>query len=157
MPEAPEDPEAPEGGVFELIKNRINVDGVSQAFGIVMDEVSAGHARAHMDMPPHGANFLGIPHGAVIYALADQVFAAASNSHDRISVALQISINYTRMVDYGERVVAEAREIHSTRRTGVYEMRVTTEAGDLVAAMQGTVYRKDQALADFLASREKNE
>ncbi|MHA1732925.1 MAG: PaaI family thioesterase [Promethearchaeota archaeon] len=150
---APEDSPGGNARLYEHIARRINEDGISKAFGIVMEEVREGYARARMTLKRETcANFLGVPHGAALYALADQCFAAASNSHGTASVALQISVNYLRMVDYGEELVAEGKEVHSTRRTGLYHMDVENAKGDLVAQMQGTVYRLGKSIGEFLSA-----
>ncbi len=140
--------------IYQTIKERINQDGISKAFGIVMEEVREGYARARMTLRKACGNFIGVPHGAVIFALADQIFAAASNSHGVASVALQISINYMKMVDFGEVLVAEGNEIHSTRGTGITHITVKNEKGELVAHMEGTVYRLRKPLMDFIKANE---
>ncbi|GAB4308584.1 MAG: hydroxyphenylacetyl-CoA thioesterase PaaI [Promethearchaeota archaeon] len=136
-------------GSNEQVRQRVNADGISRHFGIVVEEVRDGYARAKMSVPTHGDNFLGVPHGATIFALADQAFAAASNSRGLASVALQVSVNFTRMPAFGEELVAEANEVHTTRRTGVYHVAVRGTGGELVAHLQGTVFRTSKKLSEF--------
>jgi acyl-CoA thioesterase len=53
----------------------------------------AGHGRAQakMTLQPHHCNALGTVHGGAIFTLADFAFAAASNSHGTVAVALPIA------------------------------------------------------------------
>jgi acyl-CoA thioesterase len=93
-------------------------------------------------------NFHGIPHGGVIFSLADAAFAAAGNSYGQTAVALNVNISFLSAAPVGARLYAEATEESLGRRTALYRMAVTTDDGTLVALCHGTVYRKSQAFVD---------
>jgi acyl-CoA thioesterase len=121
-------------------------DPFARFLGIELLEVSEGYARASLVIQNHMLNFHGIPHGGVVFSLADAAFAAASNSHGQISVALTVDIHYIAVASPGAQLYAEATEEHLGRRTALYRLAVTAEDGTLIALCHGTVYRKDQLL-----------
>ena len=63
-------------------------------------------------------------HGGVIFALADAVFAAASNSREVVSVATHVSIDFLRAPRAGEELTATCRENLLARKVGHYAMEV---------------------------------
>ncbi len=80
-------------------------------------------------------------HGGMIFALADVVLGAASNSHGRVAVAIQATISYIKAISEGV-LTAETEELSRDSVLGLYNVRVTNDAGDLVAVFQGRVYLK---------------
>ncbi len=103
--------------------------------------VSPGYARARMTVRPHHANAAGIIQGGAIFTLADYAFAAASNAHGTLAVAINANITFMKALSAGT-LVAEARELAKNFKLGTYTVEVKDEAGDLVALFQGMVYRK---------------
>jgi acyl-CoA thioesterase len=116
-------------------------DHASQALGIVLEDARPGYARATLTVGPTMVNGHAIAHGGVTFTLADSTFAFACNSRNEPNVALQASISYIAAAKLGERLIAEAREQSSRGRTGVYDIRVTRDDGELVALFRGTCYR----------------
>jgi acyl-CoA thioesterase len=86
-------------------------------------------------------NFQGYPHGGVIFTLADVAFGAACNSHGETAVALSVTIDFLAAVTPEATLVAEASEVKQGRRAGFYEVRVTTEDGQVVAAAHCVAHR----------------
>ena len=80
-------------------------------------------------------------HGGVLFSAADSAFAFACNSHGIITVALDVSITYTRPCVEGDVLVVEAKEIHLGNKTGLYDIRTTNAKGELVCMFKGTAYR----------------
>jgi acyl-CoA thioesterase len=103
--------------------------------------VSPGSARARMALHPHHWNGLGTVMGGAIFTLADYAFAAASNSHGTIAVAINVSISFLKAAKTGT-LWAEARELSRNFKLASYTVEVKDDAGDLVAVFQGMVYRK---------------
>lgn len=132
---------------LDTIAQQMREDPFACSLGIELLEVREGYAKAALTIQEHMLNFHGIPHGGVIFSLADAAFAAASNSHGQVAVALNVNINFLAAVSPGARLTAEATEEHLGRRTGLYRLAVTAEDGALVALAHGTVYRKDQPLS----------
>ncbi len=116
-------------------------DRFAAAAGIELVEVTEGRARAEMVVGPSHLNGVDVVQGGALFTLADFAFAAACNSHDRVAVAIDVSISFVKGVSSG-RLVAEAREEALTERLSTCLVRVTDAAGDLVALFKGTAYRK---------------
>jgi acyl-CoA thioesterase len=91
-------------------------------------------------------NMFGIAHGGALFALIDEAFETASNSHGTVAVALSMMVNYIAPAAVGSKLTAEAREFSRTRRTANYDIRVHDEQGQLIASCQALVYRKGIAL-----------
>jgi acyl-CoA thioesterase len=91
-------------------------------------------------------NILGMTHGGALFALIDEAFQTASNSHGTVAVALSMTVNYIAPPMEGCRLTAEAKEISRTRKTANYDIKVRDEQGHLIASCQALVYRKGIAL-----------
>ena len=107
-------------------------DQASQGLGMEIVDIKAGHATLAMTIQPHMVNGHGIAHGGFIFTLADSAFAFACNSRNERTVAAQGAITFIRPGKLGDRLVAEAREVSRSGRSGIYDVRVT--AGDVVIA-----------------------
>ena len=116
-------------------------DRFADHVGIELLGVSEGSARAKMEIKDHHLNAVNIVHGAAIFALADLVFAMASNSHGNVAVAVNVSISFLKAASSGT-LFAEATEISRNAKLASYTIRVTDESDDLIAIFQGMVYRK---------------
>ena len=80
-----------------------------------------------------------------VFALADLVFAVASNSHGSIAMGINVSISYLKAVQKGV-LFAEAIEVSINPKLATYTINVTDASNDLVAIFQGMVYRKKDAI-----------
>jgi acyl-CoA thioesterase len=109
--------------------------------GITLEAVEAGHARARLRIRPEHLNGVGIVQGGAVFTLADFAFAAAANSTGSVAVAIDVSISFLKAVTGGE-LVAEATEEAASGRISTSLVRVTDDAGALVAIFKGTAYRK---------------
>jgi len=120
-------------------------DHFARLCGIELLSVAPGHAVAQMQIRPDHLNAVGIVQGGAIFTLADLVFAAASNSHGRMAVSINVSITYMKATSAGT-LRAEARELSANSKLGSYTVNVTDDHGELIAVFQGLTFRKDQAL-----------
>jgi acyl-CoA thioesterase len=107
-------------------------DDASQGLGMEIVDVRSGEATLTMTVQPHMVNGQRIAHGGFIFLLADSAFAFACNSHNLRAVAAQCDIAFIRPGKLGDRLVATAREISRSGRSGIYDVRVTV--GDIVIA-----------------------
>jgi acyl-CoA thioesterase len=107
-------------------------DDASQGLGMEIVEVRPGQATLAMTVMPHMVNGQRIAHGGFIFLLADSAFAFACNSHNERAVAAQCNITFIKPGKLGDRLVATAREISRSGRSGIYDVRVTV--GDTVVA-----------------------
>ena len=120
-------------------------DQLAKHLGIELIEVTEGGAVAEMEIRPFHLNGVGTVHGGTLFSLADFVFAAASNSHGRVSVAINVSISFVKAATTG-RLRAEGRETSLGPKISTYDIVVTDHAGDQVALFQGMAYRKRDTL-----------
>ncbi len=125
-------------------------DSFAGHLGIEILEYETGRASAKMQITSHHLNSAGILHGGATFALADTVFAIASNSHGTLAVAINASISYFKALRKGV-VFAEAEEISVNPKLATYLIRVRDEEGEDIALFQGTVYRKKERLSDLPA------
>ena len=107
-------------------------DDASKGLGMEIVEIKPGQATLTMTVKPEMVNGQRIAHGGFIFTLADSAFAFACNTHNERTVAAQGNISFIRPGKLGDRLVATAREISRSGRSGIYDVRVT--AGDAVIA-----------------------
>jgi acyl-CoA thioesterase len=107
-------------------------DDASRGLGMKIVEIKPGQATLTMTVEPHMVNGQRIAHGGFIFALADSAFAFACNSHNERAVAAQGNITFIRPAKLGDVLVATAREISRSGRSGIYDVRVTV--GDAAIA-----------------------
>ncbi|MFA4909423.1 MAG: hotdog fold thioesterase [Desulfobacteria bacterium] len=132
--------------VLEVLSGKIQNDPYARFLGIELIEINTGYSKLRMPLKGCMHNFVGIAHGGAIFSLADHAFAAASNSHGTLAVALNMSITYISAPSEGSVLVAEAKEISLTPRTALYRIDVSTEDNKLIASCQGIVYRKKNSI-----------
>ncbi|MET0102660.1 MAG: hydroxyphenylacetyl-CoA thioesterase PaaI [Sedimenticola sp.] len=125
-------------------------DRYAQMLGMQLEAVEEGYARVGMTVTDEMLNSVGITHGGVTFGIADFAFAVASNSHGSVAVALTAQISYPAASKTGDRLVAEAREENKTGRTGLYTVEVRTGENKLVGLFTGTVFRRSDAIADWM-------
>ena len=117
-------------------------DALANHLGIQLLEAKPGYARATMKVRPELLNGAGVTHGGAIFCLADIVFAAASNAHGPLALALNVNISFLQTTTEGTILTAIAREDNLTRKTGLYRIEVMDEDGKLVAVAEGLAYRR---------------
>lgn len=127
---------------YEQICEKLKQDPFARFLGITLVEVEAGSATAELEVTEDMLNAHGTTHGAVIFALADFVFAVACNSYGKTSVALSMNIGYLAASQKGTRLRATAVEENRTSRTSWYRIRVENEQGP-VAILDALAYRKN--------------
>ncbi|WP_096180983.1 hotdog fold thioesterase [Effusibacillus lacus] len=128
---------------YEQICEKVKQDPFGRFLGIKLVEVGAGTATAELDVTADMLNAHGTTHGAVVFALADFVFAVASNSYGKTSVALSMNIGYLAASYEGTRLRATAVEESRTNRTSWYRIRVESDQGT-VAILDALAYRKNE-------------
>jgi acyl-CoA thioesterase len=111
-------------------------DDASQGLGMEILDVKAGQASLAMTVKPHMVNGHGIAHGGFIFLLADSTFAFACNSRNERAVAAQCNISFIKPGKLGDRLVATAKEISWTGRSGIYDVRITVD-GVAIAELRG--------------------
>ncbi|MFT3831268.1 MAG: PaaI family thioesterase [Opitutaceae bacterium] len=113
--------------------------------GIELLDAGPGWAKARLNVGEQHLNAADVVHGGALFALADLVFAVASNSHGRLALGINVSISYLKAAR-GPLLTAEAKEVACNAKLATYSMEVCDAAGDPVALAHGTVYRKATAV-----------
>lgn len=116
-------------------------DAFTRWLGLEIDAIALGYCKLHYRVTETMCNGFNNIHGGVLFSASDSAFAFACNSHGIITVALDVSISFTRPGQPGDLLTVEAREVHLGNRVGVYDIRTTNEQGELVALFKGTAYR----------------
>jgi acyl-CoA thioesterase len=111
-------------------------DDASKGLGMEILRIKPGEATLTMTVQPHMVNGQDIAHGGFIFLLADSAFAFACNSHNERAVAAQCNISFIRPGKLGDLLIATAREISRTGRSGIYDVRVTVD-DTVIAELRG--------------------
>ncbi|MFT3729005.1 MAG: hydroxyphenylacetyl-CoA thioesterase PaaI [Terricaulis sp.] len=112
-------------------------EGTGPAWGLVIEEAREGYARVRMIVRADMVNGHDIAHGGMIFSLADSAFAYACNSRNDTTVAQSATISFLSPSKLGDTLVAEAQELSRAGRSGVYQVRVRTAEGGVVAEFTG--------------------
>lgn len=121
-------------------------DEFSRWLGLEIDEIGSGYCRLHYRVKREMLNGFGHVHGGILFSASDSAFAFAGNSHGIVTVALDVSITFTRPASEGEVLTVEAKELHLGHKTALYQIHTTNAEGTLVAAFKGTAYRTGKAI-----------
>ena len=89
-------------------------------------------------------NGFAITHGGLVFALADTAFAIACNEDERVTVAAGADITFLKATRAGQTLSAEAVRRTVSGRTGLYDVTVTDESGDVVAEFRGRSLTTDR-------------
>ena len=112
-------------------------DDASKGLGMEIVDVGPGRATLAMTVKPHMVNGQRIAHGGFIFLLADSTFAFACNSRNERAVAAQCDITFIRPGKLGDRLIATAREISRSGRSGIYDVRVAADDDAVIAEFRG--------------------
>ncbi len=108
-------------------------EGTGPAWGVSIDDAREGYALVRDDM----LNGHRSAHGGMIFALADTAFAYACNSRNENTVAQNATISFLAPAQVGDVLIAEAREVSRSGRSGVYQVSVKSVAGAVIAEFTG--------------------
>jgi acyl-CoA thioesterase len=115
-------------------------DRASRMLGMQVLAVGPGTATLLMTVREDMLNGHDICHGGLVTTLADSAFAFACNAYNELSVAAGFDVNLMAASRLGDVLTAQAVEIAKSGRTGVYDIRVTNQRGEAVAAFRGRSY-----------------
>jgi len=144
-----------DGQIKEAIFQQVEKEPFGQKFGLKLKQLDEGYAQVEMDFTPYMVNILGIAHGGALFALIDEAFETASNSHGTIAVALNINITFVASPSPGSKLIAEAKEVSQTPKTALYDIKVSDDQNNLIACCQALVYRKGKPLPFLKEGRER--
>ena len=128
------EPAAHFAGQRRMLRN----DRASAALGMVVERDEPGEAVVSMHVRDDMTNGFEITHGGLVFALADTAFAMACNEDpDTVTVAAGADIAFLKATRAGQTLTAHARRRVLTGRSGLYDVTVTDETGDVVAEFRG--------------------
>jgi acyl-CoA thioesterase len=130
----------------EVVNHLMAQDAFSQWLQLQILEVQEGYSKISMVVRPEMVNGFGIAHGGITFAMADSAFAFACNNRNNLSVALDVSISFTKAVQMADTLTAEAKEIHNGKSTGVYLITIINQKNESVALFKGTCFRTGKKL-----------
>src|SRR5215213_6369210 len=124
-----------------VVDKMMENDHFSQWLGIEILGIGEGYSKIQMVVRKEMLNGFGVIHGGIVFSFADSAFAFACNNRNNLSVALDVSITFSKAVNVGDVLTAEAKEVHNGRSTGVYLITVTNQKNEQVALFKGTCFR----------------
>ncbi|WP_426189426.1 hydroxyphenylacetyl-CoA thioesterase PaaI [Massilia sp. DWR3-1-1] len=116
-------------------------DPATRHLGIALAAIGPGYARMTMTVRPEMLNGHQSCHGGYIFLLADSAFAFACNSHNAVTVGAGCSIDYVAPGRLGDLLEAEGVEQVVAGKTGVYDITVRNQHGQIIALFRGKSHR----------------
>lgn len=126
-------------------QKKFEQDKFAKTSGIELIEALPGYAKASMKICETHHNAVGIVHGGAMFTLADFAFAVASNTHGRVSLAINAEIAFFKALSVGT-LSAVAKEISLNNKLATYLVEIKNEKEELIAHFKGTVYRKKETI-----------
>ncbi len=131
-----------EQAVKEAIYRAVEKEPFAQALKMELVALDEGHSAVEMAYDPAAMdNIYARAHGGAIFALIDEAFETASQTHGTIAVALNVNVTYVTSPEAGARLRAEAREVSKTNKTAAYDIKVTDHEGQIIATCQALAFR----------------
>ncbi|MBN1545129.1 MAG: hotdog fold thioesterase [Syntrophaceae bacterium] len=131
--------------IRQAIYMQVEKEPFAQKFGLKLLALDDGYSKVAMNFTADMENIFSQAHGGALFALIDEAFETASNSHGTMAVALNMNITYTSGPTEGATLTAEAKETNKTNKTALYEIKVREE-NRLIASCQALVYRLGKPL-----------
>jgi acyl-CoA thioesterase len=130
----------------KVVEKMMQDDLFSQWLQIKIIVIREGYSKIKMALRDEMINGFNVIHGGIIFSLADSAFAFACNNRNNLSMALDVSISFNKAAKPGDTLIAEAKEIHNGRSTGLYIITITNQSNDHVALFKGTCFRTGKTL-----------
>jgi acyl-CoA thioesterase len=126
--------------------SRVDKEPFASKFGMKLLDIGDGYSKVEMQFRADMENMFGMAHGGALFALIDEAFETASNSHGTLAVALNMNVTFVAAPRHGSTLRAEAHEVSLTRKTASYDIKVRDDRDNLIATCMALVYRKGQPL-----------
>jgi acyl-CoA thioesterase len=112
-------------------------DHVAHALAMKVEQVGLGSATVSMVVRKDMVNGHDICHGGYMALLCDSAFAYACNSYNATTVASGFSVEFLAPAKLGDTLVAVCVEQSLRGRSGVYDVKLTNQNGDVIALFRG--------------------
>lgn len=112
-----------------------------RALGMEYTEVSTDRLVAEITVRQDMSNGSGTIHGGALMTFADTLGAVATILNiprDKSTTTLESKTNFIGPAPVGTRLIGETTPLHRGRTTQIWETRITTAAGKLVAKVTQT-------------------
>lgn len=127
--------------IKEAIYRAVQQEPFAQALNMELVALEHGYSTVEMTYDPAAMNNIyARAHGGAIFALIDEAFETASQTHGTIAVALNVNVNYVSSPQPGARLRAEAQEISRTKKTATYDIKVTEKDGGVIATCHALAF-----------------
>ncbi|HEU0063743.1 MAG TPA: hydroxyphenylacetyl-CoA thioesterase PaaI [Flavisolibacter sp.] len=130
----------------QVVEHMMKNDRFSQWLGIEIIKIEEGYAKLKMKLRDEMVNGFGVIHGGITFSFADSALALACNNRNNFSLALDVSISFTKTALPGQVLTADAKEMHNGRSTGLYIITIKNEKEEQVALFKGTCFRTGKNL-----------
>ncbi|QEC41637.1 hydroxyphenylacetyl-CoA thioesterase PaaI [Pseudobacter ginsenosidimutans] len=130
----------------QIAEKLLENDPFSQWLGIQIIDVKEGYCKLQMTLRAEMLNGFGITHGGIVFSFADSALAFSCNNRNNLSLAQDNSINFFKPSKAGDVLIAEAKELHNGRSTGLYLITIHNQQGEQVALFKGTCFRTGKVL-----------
>jgi len=135
------------------VRPMIRRDRAASALGLEVLADEPGRAVVSMTVRADMLNGFEITHGGFVFALADTAFAVACNEDEHVTVAAGADIAFLKPTHEGQTLTATAVRRVRGGRTGLYDVTVTDETGEVVAEFRGRSLTTNRLLEDEAAPR----
>ena len=133
--------------IKKAIETAVKHEALANTFKIELVELDTGRSVVEMDyLLETMSNIYDRAHGGAIYALIDEAFETAGQTHGTIAVALNVNVTYIASPPNGARLRAEAIETSRTPKTAVYDINVSGPDKQHIATCQALAYRTGKPL-----------
>jgi acyl-CoA thioesterase len=128
--------------IKKAIESAVRNEPLARTFKIELVNLDTGISTVEMIYDPDKmSNIYARAHGGAIFALIDEAFETACQTHGTIAVALNVNVTYISSPQNRSRIQAEAREISRTKRTASYDIKVFGPDRKLIATCQALAFR----------------
>lgn len=124
---------------LETVRAALEESPLARELGIAFTEFEPGRAAARLPASPRLRNFLGYSHTGGLFALAEQVMAAAANSLGYVGLPLNCEIQFLKGADPDQDLEARARVVDTQGRIARIAVEVV-QGGVQVAAVTEMVF-----------------
>lgn len=125
----------------KIVNHMLENDAFSQWLDIKLIEVEEGRCLLKCRLTDKMLNGYKIAHGGILFSLADSAIAFASATYGRVAVAIDHSISFIKKAVSGDVLSVKAETLSMGFKTGVIRVEITNQNEELVAVVNGTVYR----------------
>lgn len=128
--------------IKNAIESAVKKEPLARTFKIELVELDTGTSAVEMVYDPDMmSNIYNRAHGGAVFALIDEAFETAGQTHGTVAVALNVNVTYIASPEDRSRLRAEACEVSRTKKTATYDIKVYGPGRKLIATCQALAFR----------------